>query len=331
MIRILVKMVVIEPRVFVDALEAYSTAPLTLEMNRTVQHGFYNGTYARFGDPQVTVTIHDRPEFHGKSHYDLRNLLDSEGMKDDFIVVDETTPDLDALWYVTSTGYSKLQAKTEKPGDVVHYPDEDFTLWHVHVRTPDMPLNVFGWREGCHPFSQALAQNDYLNPYDPHDPQDRLLKSNIDWTNPEITGSVWGPAEITAISGTEVEWSTDKALCQQALPTATICARLTVEAATRSGLLQAWFYQGRIIPPGGEVFLQAPYDTRSPVWRTGYPDERASRIGSSYFKDRFGPRLRPEARPSRKDVLRLSSATQRAHQSISHNACRRVDSNRSSQ
>ena len=104
-------MVVIDHRDWVDALEAYSTAPLTLEMNRTVQHGFYNGTYARFGDPQVTVTIHDRPKFHGKSHYDLRNLLDSEGMEDGFIVVDETTPDLDALWYVLPTGYEMDRVK----------------------------------------------------------------------------------------------------------------------------------------------------------------------------------------------------------------------------
>ncbi|CAO1598324.1 hypothetical protein XANCAGTX0491_002093 [Xanthoria calcicola] len=321
-------MVVIDHRVFVDTLEAYSTAPLTLEMNRTVQHGFYNGTYARFGDPQVTVTIHDRPEFHGKSHYDLRNLLDSEGMEDDFIVVDETTPDLDALWYVLPTGY---MIDGVKPGDVVHYPGEDPTLWHVHIQTADVPLKVFAWREGCHPVSQELAHYDYLNPYDPHDPQDRLIKSTIDWMNPEIAGSVWGPADVVAISGTEVEWSTDKALCQQALPTATICARLTVEAATRSGLLQAWSYQGRIIPPGGEVFLNAPYDTKSPIWPTGYPDEHTSRIGSSYFKDRFGPRFRPEARPSRKDVLRLSSARQRAHKGLSHNACRRVKSQSAAQ
>ncbi|KAI4221802.1 MAG: hypothetical protein L6R36_006636 [Xanthoria steineri] len=293
-------------------------------MNRTVQHGFYNGTYARFGDPQVTITIHDRPEFHGKSHYDLRNLLDSEGMDDDFIVVDETTPDLDALWYVLSTGYSKLQAKTEKPGDVVHYPDEDFTLWHVHVRTPDLPSNVFGWREGCHPLSRALAQNDYLNPYDPHDPQDRLLRSNIDWTNPEITGSVWGPADITAISGTEVEWSTDKAICQQtAVKTATECARLTAEAARRSGLLQSWVYAGRIIPPGGEVYMQAPYDTKSPVWPTGYPDDHTSRVGSA-----GGPRIRPAARPSRKDVLLMSAARQRAQRNGYFNVCRRVNSQR---
>ena len=327
MIRILVKMVVINHRDWVDALEAYSTAPLTLEMNRTVQHGFYNGTYARFGDLQVTVTIHDHPEFHGKSHYDLRNLLDSEGMEDDFIVVDETTPDLDALWYVLPTGYEMDRVK---PGDIVHYPGEDPTFWHVHIQTADVPYKVFGWREGCHPVSQALAQYDYLKPYDPHDPQDRLITSNIDWTNPEVSGSIWGLAFASAISGTEVEWSTDKALCQQSgVKTATICARLTAKAARKSGLLQYWSYQGRIIPPGGEVFLQAPYDTKSPIWPTGYPDESTSRIGSN-FKDRSGPRFGPEARPRRKDVLRLSSARQRAQQSLHHNACRRVDSNRSS-
>lgn len=75
----------------------HTPLPLTPEMERTVQHDFCNGTYARYGDPQVTITIHDRPEFHHRSQYDIRILLDSEGMEDAFVVIDGRTPELDAV------------------------------------------------------------------------------------------------------------------------------------------------------------------------------------------------------------------------------------------
>lgn len=78
-------------------LNAYSTSPLTLDMTRTVQHGFYDGASARFDNPPVVVNVHDRPEFHGLSHYDIRIALDNEGEKDVFILVDERTFELDAV------------------------------------------------------------------------------------------------------------------------------------------------------------------------------------------------------------------------------------------
>ena len=89
------------------AISAYSTTLLTDAMARTVQHGFYDGTDARFGNPQYVVEIHDRPEFHGISHYDLRHLLDAEGETDAFIVIDQHTQDNDAVWYVADTEYCK--------------------------------------------------------------------------------------------------------------------------------------------------------------------------------------------------------------------------------
>lgn len=39
-------------------------------------------------------------KLHGRSHYDLRNILDSGGMGDAFVVIDEETPKLDTLWFV---------------------------------------------------------------------------------------------------------------------------------------------------------------------------------------------------------------------------------------
>ncbi|KAL8946330.1 MAG: hypothetical protein Q9183_007924, partial [Haloplaca sp. 2 TL-2023] len=77
-------------------LQAYSTVPLTPEVKSTVQGSFFNGTLARFSDPIVTVSFHDRADFNARSHYDIRNILDSEGMQDDFLVIDANIQELDA-------------------------------------------------------------------------------------------------------------------------------------------------------------------------------------------------------------------------------------------
>ncbi|KAI4252662.1 MAG: hypothetical protein L6R42_007880, partial [Xanthoria sp. 1 TBL-2021] len=118
----------------------HTPLPLTPEMKKTVQHGFYNGTYARFGDPQVTITKHDRPEFLHGSQYDIRILLDREGMEDTFVVIDDRTPELDAVWFVEPTWYSQDHEEVEKePDDVILYPDKKSTLRHGHIRTADVP------------------------------------------------------------------------------------------------------------------------------------------------------------------------------------------------
>ncbi|KAL8854704.1 MAG: hypothetical protein Q9221_000486 [Calogaya cf. arnoldii] len=203
-------------------------------MTRTLQHGFYNGTWARYGDPQATITIHDRLEFHGRSHYDLRNILDAEGMEDPF--VEEVEPDF--------------------PGSIIKYPDEDFTLWHAHLLTADVPLQALSWPDGCGDITETL--HGYLYPYDPRDPQDEVISIGIDWTDPEDAGSTWGLADLTAISGSEVESSTDIRIRQGMLPQPPVVARLTAAAAIESGLQQSWSGQDEILPPGEVVELSAP-------------------------------------------------------------------------
>ncbi|KAL8876573.1 MAG: hypothetical protein Q9198_005260 [Flavoplaca austrocitrina] len=257
------------------ALQAYSTAPLTLEMKRTVQHGFYNGTYARFGDPQATVTIHDQPDFHTRPHYDIRNILDSEGTEDTFVLIDAKTPGLDAIWLVNPTWYSRSQEEYEQPG--------------------------------------------YL-PYDPRDLQDRLIDLTIDCADPEVAGSEWGPAYLTATSGSEVEWTTDIDLRQKFLPEPPAVARLTAEAARESGLRQYWSYQERIIPPGGSVTLTAPYDTGSPIWPTEFPDDYSSEPTMA-----SEARFRSDKRPSQDELLLISTTQQRGQENVLQAKCRRVE------
>lgn len=120
------------------ALSAYSTVPLTAEMITTTQHGFYDGTSARFGNAEVVVAIHNRSSFHGLSHYDIRVLLDAEGVLDPFVVLDARTPSLYAIWYVETT--AKCRAWDSYISPRITYPYENFTTWQVHVRVPDLPI-----------------------------------------------------------------------------------------------------------------------------------------------------------------------------------------------
>lgn len=81
-----------------QVLNAYSTVPLTQSIINTTQHSFYDDTSARFGSPEVVVAIHNRTEFHGISHYHLRVALDAVGALSPFVVLDDTIPELDAVW-----------------------------------------------------------------------------------------------------------------------------------------------------------------------------------------------------------------------------------------
>ena len=273
-----------DPRIMVlinhyvlKTLNAYSTVPLTAEIVKTIQHGFYDGTYARYDNPQVLVDIHDRPDFHGKSHYDIRVALDNEGVLDPIIIADERTPHLDAVWYLEDTANCKIDSDPSlfKPGEQpVRYPGEDFVLWQAYMKTADAPSNWATWDVVCGDMQETLAGSSNW-PYDPHNTHYKPLDLGVDWKDLNFVSAFWGPAYLRA-NWTEVEWSTDpddRRIIPHPPP---VVARLTAEAATANGLLQQWAPMEVIGPAGQEVdHLIAWYDWASPKWPTGYPDDLA--------------------------------------------------------
>ncbi|KAL8659797.1 MAG: hypothetical protein Q9202_006947 [Teloschistes flavicans] len=252
-------------------LNGYATSPLTLEMNQTVQHAIYNGSHARYNDTRFKLEMHDRPEFHGISHYDMRVALDAEGMMKPFVIVDENTLDLNAVWYVEDTEDCKHDSTTAQFPPVT-YPGEDFTLWQALMTTGDVPtLSVCWYVYGCDCGTLIEAVEPYNRSYDPHDPHPRLVSNFVDWTDPETQANEWGYALVMA-NGTEVEWSTH----HQDHGGTTFVVRLRDEVATGAGLLPYWTPKQRISPPNEEVQLLAPYDWNSPIWPRGYPDDSPS-------------------------------------------------------
>ncbi|KAL8912863.1 MAG: hypothetical protein Q9171_002241 [Xanthocarpia ochracea] len=245
-------------------LNAYSTVPLTQSIINTTQHGFYDGTSARFGSPEVVVAIHNRTEFHGLSHYDLRVALDAEGALAPFVVVDNHTPKLNAVWYVETTANCRL-LDSYFP-DTVTYPYENFTTWQIHIRVPDLPITETAWSVGA----GALAESVPL-PYDPHDPQRNVYHLNVNWTDPKQI--LWGGHAWVKANYSEVMWSSDPNLTKLIVPNPPYVVSLTEEAARDNGMVPTWNSADAIGPPGEEVELSAKYNWDDPRWPKGCLDD----------------------------------------------------------
>ncbi|KAL8766676.1 MAG: hypothetical protein Q9209_006606 [Squamulea sp. 1 TL-2023] len=252
-------------------LNAYSTVPLTQSIIETTQHGFYDGGVARFGNPQVVVAIHNRTELHGLSHYDLRIALDAEGALDPFVVLDDHTPQLNAVWYVETT--AQCQRWDSFFTGMITYPYENFTTWQIHIRVPDLPITQVAWSVGAGSLPESVP-----SPYDPHDPQWNIFhyttgQGPLNWTDPNQI--LWGDNAWVRANYSEVMLSSDPDLTKYLVPRPRLpfVISLTKESARKNGLLPYWNFPVAVTPPGGEVELSAKYDWDDPRWPKGYPDD----------------------------------------------------------
>lgn len=125
-------------------INAYSTIPLNQDVTTTVFRGIYDGNLGRFGNSMMALPIHDRAEFHGLSHYKIRQQLDREGVTDIIALIDERTGDSGAIWYVDTTENSKWTTEQLKEDGQapVAYPGEDFALFQIRMRISDLPVSA---------------------------------------------------------------------------------------------------------------------------------------------------------------------------------------------
>ncbi|KAL8733748.1 MAG: hypothetical protein Q9166_001942 [cf. Caloplaca sp. 2 TL-2023] len=251
-------------------LTAYSTVPLTQPIISGAQNGFYYGTSARWSDPEVVLTIDFRTDFINASHYDIRTALDAEGLLSPFVILDENTPEdrLNAVWFVETT--EQCRRDSEGTYDRITYPYENFTLWQIHIRTPDLPITESAWSIGVGALVESL-----VHPYDPHDPQlkyifhyERRAPNGTDlgplnWTDP--SQSLWG-GRYLSVDASEVEWSRDPRILKLIDPGARFAVRLRDEAARRRGMKSLWYPKDKIERPGEEVELMTMYDDDGPLW-----------------------------------------------------------------
>ena len=249
-------------------LNAYSTVPLAQSVTTSIQHDFAIGSFARFGNPVVTISIQDRPDFHGASHYSMREKLDLEGFLEQFLIIDDRTADSHALWYVETTEVSKDHASMAMGGDnpPITHEGEAFPLYLARILTQDIPIQWASFEAGVSDIEDDIEQYNY--PYDSHNLQEEPFTLGLDFSRREDVRGFLIEANIKA-AFEEIGWSTDTGLRRQILPVPPVVVRLTEQAAGEAGLLSVWRPAQRIPQRGETVSMTAPYDWDSPRWAQG--------------------------------------------------------------
>ncbi|KAL8679119.1 MAG: hypothetical protein Q9186_004564 [Xanthomendoza sp. 1 TL-2023] len=114
-------------------LQVFSTVALTANLTSLFQHDFNVGSRAQFGDPDTIARIDyrsERTDFRNLSHLAIRQLLDAEDFKHEFLLIDEHTAQNHAIWWVV-TSHDSQSIELDPPP--VSYPGEAFVLWQSHI------------------------------------------------------------------------------------------------------------------------------------------------------------------------------------------------------
>ncbi|CAF9939988.1 MAG: hypothetical protein HETSPECPRED_002126 [Heterodermia speciosa] len=258
-------MVVFTPACPPEIVNAYSTVPLLPSIHTAIVHDYNIGSFARFHRPETVISIHDRADFHGLSHLDIRLLLDRENQKEGFALIDSSTAEAHALWWVASTDESKFLADeyTAMGYPPIRYPHEAFTLYHLHVMTQALPLEYLELTGGDDDIAWEILSGE-LARYDPRAPQEPPFDSTRDFTKKEEVDAFIPDALIIAAPG---EWEySDRERAREWVPPGAV--RLTAEAAEAAGLIAEWYPWVHARPPreGQDVEMRQHFDWDSPKW-----------------------------------------------------------------
>ncbi|KAL8991697.1 MAG: hypothetical protein Q9169_007736, partial [Polycauliona sp. 2 TL-2023] len=284
----------------------------------SVIHDFNIGSYARFHRPEVVLSIHDRPDFLGLSHLELRLRLDEENKDGPFIVIDETTTlESHAVWFVVSTeeshDWNQIQAH-------ISYPEEAFTLWQLRIMTQQLPFEWHIYDD----LGLSLTEDLGLSPdekYDPHDPQEPPFGSN-DWDKKPVHDYV---LDVPVIANPG-EWLwTDNVTITHSVPgfVARAVTRLTAEAAKEAGLIAVWngWNDAEDPDPEQRIDLYQKFDWDSPLWpwdgvtggRNRFQLTPPGRKSGGYCQKSYvSPRRRPTSNVLQRQRQRLSNVTKTA-------------------
>ena len=239
--------------------------PLAQSLGSAIQKDFDIGAFKRFQDPTVALTIYDRPEFHDLTNFQIRELLDKQGSKDAFVVIDKNSQDSNAIWYVTSREESEYWTKTfsEYGQAPISYPEEAFVVWQLRLLTQDLPLQWINWDIANTDITEDIAQTD---PYDPHDPQEVPYTLGVNFSiKHEAVPFLHGPYVEAEFN--ELLISNDTQERKRWLPFPPRVTRLTNSSASEAGLIPHWMADFGDPPrPGMLTTIQQPYDWDSPKW-----------------------------------------------------------------
>ena len=260
-------MVVFPPSCTPRVLNAYSNVPILPSVRTSIIHDFNVGSFARFQNPSSVISIHDRPDLHYLSHFEIRQRLDAEGHDSEIVIIDRDTAANHAVWFVVSTEESAWH--TEDETEIAGFPPKKYPgetpLWKLHLLTQHVPLEF----DFCIGGGKSITE-DLPEPYDPHDPQLPPQSMGVDFSKKEdaMSNAWYAQVGITAGPG-EYEFSDDPRLRRlpQFFPYPPFVVRLTPEAARGAGLLSEWEAWQKPLPGAREsIRFNVHYDWDSPKW-----------------------------------------------------------------
>ena len=259
-------MVVFDHQCIPRVLDAYPNLPISPSVRNSIIHDYNVGSFARFRNPTSVISIHDRPDFHSLSDFEIRLRLDAEGHDGQVVIIDSNTAANHAVWFVLSTLESEFYTDLGKDIGLPpkEYPGE-VPLWKLHILTQHLPLD-YDFLEGA----GKPIWEDISEPYDPHDPQIPPYSMGLDFNKKEdaMSNAWYARVHITASPG-EYEFSDDPTAREQtqSYPTPPYVLRLTRAAARDAGLLSEWEAWRNPIPSvGASIGFSVHYDWDSPKW-----------------------------------------------------------------
>ena len=150
-------MVVFPPPCTPRVLDAYPNVPISASVRTSTIHDFNVGSFARFHNPTSVISIHDRPDLHSLSHFEIRQRLDAEGQDSEIVIIDNDTAANHAVWFVLSTAESAGYTMESADFPPKEYPGE-IPLWKVHVLTQHLPLEYDYLIGGGKPIWEDLSE-----------------------------------------------------------------------------------------------------------------------------------------------------------------------------
>ena len=288
-------MVVFPPPCTPRVLYAYPNVPISPSVRTSIVHDYNVGSFARFQNPTSVISIHDRPDFHSLSQFQIRQRLDAEGQDSEIVIIDSDTAANHAIWFVLSTGESELY--TDLAHDMGLPPKEypgEIPLWKVHILTQHLPLDYDFLEGGGKPIWEDLSE-----PYDPHDPQNPPYSMGVDFSKKEdaMSNAWYALVGIIASPGEYVFSDDPKARQQpQFFPPPPYVVRLTREAARDAGLLSEWeAWRDPLPSAGASIRFDVHYDWDSPKWAWEGIIRRNQTASGRLVKNDEIPRMRCRA------------------------------------
>lgn len=258
-------------------VHAFSTIPLTDTLRWSISNEFNIGSFAQFGDPAVTLIIHDEPRYHGAVALQLRQLIDEDPghATSGFAMIDSSTATQPhfPIWWVTTREESEIytyeSSHGPSPNPPISYPDEAYVLWKLHMYTQDLPISWINWD-----IANADPVDDIISlswPYDPHAPQTPAYTGGLNFSHKADARGFYGGQYVSAVFPAEIDATDDIALRRIWWPEPDRLIRLKPAVAADVGLLWSWTaHYGPESPKEGDLIkLQQDWDWDSPKFRSG--------------------------------------------------------------